>query len=61
VVWRLTNDCDIGGFELSVHIDWRLVDAIEFGDLRVGFRGVDFNKGGASADFDVNVHGPISA
>jgi len=55
---------DVGGFGAGAHIDWQLVGTIGYTlnswvELHGGFRSMNFNYGGARANFSVNQYGPI--
>jgi hypothetical protein len=57
---------DVGGFGAGAHIDWQLVGTIDYAvnswvELHGGFRSLNFNYGGARADFSANYYGPIIA
>ncbi len=55
---------DVGGFGAGAHIDWQVVATIDYTvnswiELHGGFRSLNFNYGGARADFSANMYGPI--
>ncbi|HEY6301707.1 MAG TPA: hypothetical protein VIX14_01460 [Terriglobales bacterium] len=55
---------DIGGFGAGAHIDWQLVGTIDYAvnsafELHGGVRSLNFNYGGARAEFNANINGPI--
>lgn len=55
---------DVGGFGAGAHIDWQLVGTIDYAvnsafELHGGIRSLNFNYGGARAEFNANIYGPI--